>query len=102
MTLKNISVTKSPFADFLEKDPNSTRVYQAGEILTGTVTAVTKHRIWVDIDDGRFVGIISNKELAAEGIVAPDYQPGDMVTASVLLPENDEGFMILSLQRIRF
>lgn len=90
--------TKSPFADYLEKDPGALRLYEAGEIITGTVTAVTKHRIWVDIEDGRFVGIISNKELAEEGIVAPDYKPGDPVTASVLLPENDEGFMILSLR----
>lgn len=89
---------KSAFADYLEKDPNALRLYEAGEILTGKVTAVTKHRIWVDIEDGRFVGIISNKELAEEGIVAPDYKPGDPVTASVLLPENDEGFMILSLR----
>lgn len=99
MTTKTITQpVKSAFADYLEKDANALRLYEAGEILTGTVTAVTKHRIWVDIEDGRFVGIISNKELAEEGIVAPDYKPGDAVTASVLLPENDEGFMILSLR----
>lgn len=88
----------SEFAAYLEKDPNSTKVHITGEIVAGLVTAVTKHRIWVDIDDGRFVGIISNRELAEEGIVAPDYQVGDPVTASVLIPENDEGFIILSLR----
>lgn len=98
MTTKTISQTKSPFAEILEKNQDAVRIYQTGEIITGKVTHVTKHRIWVDIDDGRFVGIISNKELAEEGIVAPDYKEGDSVTASVLLPENDEGFMILSLR----
>ncbi len=89
---------KSDFAQLLDSKPEYARVYQPGELITGTVTAMTKHRIWIDIDSGRFVGIISNKELAEEGIVAPDYKPGDEVTASVLLPENDEGFMILSLR----
>jgi small subunit ribosomal protein S1 len=98
MTTKTITQSKSAFGDYLEKNPDSIHIYQPGEIVTGTVTAVTKQRIWVDIDEGRFVAIISNKELAEEGIVAPDYQPGDKVTASVLLPENDEGFMILSLR----
>ena len=62
---------KSDFAQLLENKPEYAKVYQVGEIISGTVTAVTKHRIWVDISDGRFVGIISNKELAEEGIVAP-------------------------------
>lgn len=98
MTTHTINEQTSPFAAYLDKDENSIKVYTEGELVSGAVVAVTKHRIWVDIDDGRFVGIISNRELAEEGIVAPDYQPGDAVTASVLLPENDEGFMILSLR----
>ncbi len=88
----------NPFAEYIESHPEVVRIYQTGEIVAGEVTNVTKHRIWVDIDDGRFVGIISNKELAEEGISAPDYHAGDRVTAAVLLPENDEGFMILSLR----
>ena len=89
---------KSDFAQLLDSKPEYAKVYQPGELISGIVTGVTKHRIWVDIDNGRFVGIISNKELAEEGIVAPDYKIGDEVTASVLLPENEEGFMILSLR----
>lgn len=89
---------KTAFAKYLDIASESLKIYQSGDLVAGEVTAVTKNRIWVDIDDGRFVGIISNKELAEEGISAPDYKAGDRVTAAVLMPENDEGFMILSLR----
>lgn len=92
------ATNKSAFAKYLDDAGEGFKIYQAADLVAGEVTAVTKNRIWVDIDDGRFVGIISNKELAEEGISAPDYKPGDRVTASVLMPENDEGFMILSLR----
>ncbi len=89
---------KTAFAKYLDDSGDGLKIYQAGDLVAGEVTAMTKNRIWVDIDDGHFVGIISNKELAEEGISAPDYKVGDRVTASVLMPENDEGFMILSLR----
>jgi len=89
---------KSAFAKYLDDAGEDLKIYQSGDLVAGEVTAMTKNRIWVDIDDGRFVGIISNKELAEEGISAPDYKIGDRVTAAVLMPENDEGFMILSLR----
>ncbi len=85
-------------AQLLEEREGSLKIYQTGEIVAGVVTAVTKNRIWVDIDDGRYIGVISNKELTEEGIAAPTYHSGDPVTASVLIAENDEGFMILSLR----
>lgn len=88
----------NPFADLLEKEAVTLKIHEAGDLVTGLVTAMTKNRIWIDIDDGRFVGIISNKELAEGGISAPDLKAGDKVTASVLMTENDDGFMILSLK----
>lgn len=90
--------TATPFADMLEKEADTLKIYEAGDLVSGLVTAMTKNRIWIDIDDGRFVGIISNKELAEGGIAAPDLKAGDRVTASVLMTENDDGFMILSLK----
>jgi small subunit ribosomal protein S1 len=92
------AINKSPFSKYLDDAGESLKIYQSGDLVAGEVTAITKNRIWIDIDDGRFIGIISNKELAEEGISAPDYKAGDRVTASVLMPENDEGFMILSLR----
>ncbi|MDD5606216.1 MAG: S1 RNA-binding domain-containing protein [Patescibacteria group bacterium] len=99
--VSNTMVTKTqinPFADLLEKAGDNLKLYEAGDLVSGVVTAVTKNRIWIDIDDGRFVGIISNKELAEGGIAAPNLKAGDKVTASVLMTENDDGFMILSLK----
>lgn len=88
----------SPFAQLLDSTGDSLRIYKAGDLVNGEVTAITKNRIWIEIDSGRFIGMISNRELMEEGIATPDYQPGDRVTASVLLPENDDGFMVLSLR----
>src|SRR3990167_11311494 len=90
--------TTNPFAQLLDAAESSLRIYKASDLVVGEVTAVTKNRIWIEIDGGRFIGMISNRELMEEGIAAPDYQPGARVTASVILPENDDGFMVLSLR----
>ncbi|RLC37374.1 30S ribosomal protein S1 [candidate division Kazan bacterium] len=90
--------SKHPFAEILESKGGDLRIYKESDLVTGTVTAITNNRIWLDIDDGRFIGIISNRELAEEGIVAPDFKVGDQITASVLIPESEEGFMVLSIR----
>lgn len=89
---------QSPFAKLLEDKQGVLKIYAEGDLVEGVVTAVTKNRIWIDIDDGHLIGIISNKELFEEGIAAPDVKAGDTVTASVLLPESEDGFVILSLR----
>lgn len=89
---------KHLFAEILENTGDNLRIYQVSDLVVGNVTAITKNRIWMDIDDGRFIGIISNRELTEEGIAAPDFKIGDEVTASVMIPESEEGFMVLSVR----
>lgn len=74
------------------------RIYKVGNLIKGKVISVTKNRIWLEIEGGRFFGIISGKELLSEGIAMPDYRVGDEVTASILVLENEEGFMLLSVR----
>lgn len=69
-----------------------------GDLIEGEVMSVTGNRVWVDIQNGKFVGIISNRELAEAGLAMPDYHSGDKVTASVVEPENEEGFVLLSVR----
>lgn len=73
-------------------------VLKSSDLVEGVVTAVTGNRIWVDIQGGRFIGIISNKELDEAGISVPNYKEGDSIVASVVEPENDEGFVLLSIR----
>ena len=68
------------------------------DLIEGEVMAVTGNRVWVDIQNGKFVGIISSRELAEAGLSMPDYQKGDKITASVVEPENEEGFVLLSVR----
>ncbi|MFH1088537.1 MAG: S1 RNA-binding domain-containing protein [Patescibacteria group bacterium] len=73
-------------------------ILKTGDMIEGLVTAVTSSRIWVDINDGKFTGIISGRELAEAGIAMPNFKEGDMVVASVVEQENEEGFAILSIR----
>ena len=65
--------TTNPFAQLLDAAESSLRIYKASDLVVGEVTAVTKNRIWIEIDGGRVFGVISNRELMGEGIGAPDY-----------------------------
>ncbi len=73
-------------------------ILKSGDLVEGIVTAVTSNRVWVDINSGKFTGIISSKELAEAGIAMPEFKVGDKVVASVVDQENDEGFIILSIR----
>ena len=89
--------TQHKMDQLLEK-AGSLGVLKTSDLIEGVVTAVTGNRIWVDIQGGRFIGIISNKELDEAGISVPDYNEGDSIVASVVEPENDEGFVLLSIR----
>lgn len=73
-------------------------ILKTGDLVEGEVTAVSGNRVWVDIAGGRFVGVISSRELAEAGISMPDYKVGDKIMASVVEAENDEGVVILSVR----
>ncbi len=91
------ATAENPMAKLLEKAENL-GILKAGDLVEGVVTAVTSTRVWVDIADGKFTGIISSKELAEAGISMPDFKVGDKIVASVIEQENDEGFVILSIR----
>ncbi|MFH0912353.1 MAG: S1 RNA-binding domain-containing protein [Patescibacteria group bacterium] len=89
--------TDSKMAQLLNKADNL-GILKPGDLVEGTVAAVTSNRVWVDIASGKFTGIISSKELAEAGISMPNFKMGDQVIASVVEQENEEGFIILSIR----
>lgn len=73
-------------------------IIKTGDLIEGKISSVSSTRVWVDIQEGKFIGIISGKELVEAGISMPDYKEGDKIIASVVEPENDEGFVLLSVR----
>jgi small subunit ribosomal protein S1 len=66
---------------------------KAGDAVEGTVTSVKKHEVWVDLGPNG-VGVIFRREIGHQ-----DLEEGQQITASVVDPELDEGYALLSMKR---
>ncbi len=63
-----------------------------GDVVEGQILSVRKHETWVDLGP-HGVGVILRRE------AGQDLQEGESVTASVVDPELDEGYALLSMKR---
>lgn len=66
---------------------------KAGDVVEGTVTSVRKHEVWVDLG-ANGIGVIFRREVGTN-----ELKEGEPVTASVVDPELDEGYALLSMKR---
>jgi small subunit ribosomal protein S1 len=66
----------------------------AGEVVEGTVTAVKKNEVWVDLG-ARGVGVVMRREIGHGQTLEED----QTITVSVIDPEMDEGHALLSMKR---
>ena len=66
---------------------------KAGDTVEGVVTAVKKHEVWVDLG-APGVGVVLRREVGHNQL-----EPGQTITASVIDPELDEGYALLSMRR---
>jgi len=80
------------FADLLAE--TKLEVIKPGDMIQGTVFAKGSNKTWIDIH-GHSLGVIHSRELSTD---SPDLSKGDKVTATVIEPEDDEGYIILSLR----
>lgn len=67
---------------------------KSGDVVEGTITEVKKNEIWVDLG-ARGVGVVTRREIAR----AQDLKEGEPVTVSIIEPETDEGYVMLSMRR---
>lgn len=65
-----------------------------GEVVEGTVTAVKKNEVWVDLG-ARGVGVVMRREIG----YGQQLEDGQTITVSVIDPEMDEGHALLSMKR---
>lgn len=69
-----------------------------GDTVNGVVVSVSPKEIYVDIGRKSF-GIVAEWELEQVKDYAATLKPGDKVTAQVMNPENDLGYIVLSLRK---
>lgn len=65
-----------------------------GDVVEGTITSVKKHEVWVDLG-AQGVGVVMRREIGH----SQQLEEGAKVTVSVVDPELDEGFALLSMKR---
>ena len=66
---------------------------KAGDVVDGVVTSVRKHEVWVDMG-ANGLGVIFRREVGHQAL-----KEGEAITASIVDPELDEGYALLSMKR---
>ncbi len=67
---------------------------KAGDVVEGTVTSIKKHEVWINLG-AKGVGVVLRREIGH----GQQISEGDKVTVSVIDPELDEGYSLLSMRR---
>jgi small subunit ribosomal protein S1 len=66
----------------------------AGAVVEGVITSVKKHEVWIDLG-AQGVGVVMRREIGH----GQTLEVGQTVTVSVIDPEMDEGYALLSMRR---
>jgi small subunit ribosomal protein S1 len=67
---------------------------KTGDVVDGIVTSVKKHEIWLDLG-ANGLGVVMRREIGH----GQSLELGSTVTASIVDPEMDEGYALLSMKR---
>ena len=67
---------------------------KTGDVVEGVVSSVRKHEIWIDLG-ARGVGIVMRREVGH----GQKLEEGQTIVTSVVDPEMDEGYALLSMRR---
>lgn len=73
---------------------NDVQHLKSGDVVEGTITSVRKHEVWVDLG-AHGVGVVMRREIGH----GQNLEVGQSVTTSVVDPELEEGFALLSVKR---
>ncbi len=67
---------------------------KSGDVVEGTITSVRKNEVWVDLG-ANGVGVVMRREIG----FGQKLEEGEKVTTSVVDPEMEEGYALLSMKR---
>jgi small subunit ribosomal protein S1 len=73
---------------------NSVDTLKTSEVVTGTVTAIKKNEVWIDLG-AQGVGVVLRREIGH----GQNLEMGQEITVSVIDPEMEEGYALLSMKR---
>jgi len=73
---------------------HSVKQLEAGDVIEGVVSSVKKHEVWVDLGPNG-VGVVLRREIGHGQAL----ELGQTITVSVIDPEMDEGYALLSMKR---
>lgn len=73
---------------------NSVKQLEAGDVVEGMISSVKKHEVWVDLG-ANGVGVVLRREIGHGQAL----EVGQSITVSVIDPEMDEGYALLSMKR---
>jgi len=93
-----IKTTNSQMDDLLSKFGGLTKALSQGTRVTGKVIRMSQGRVVLDIG-GKSEGIVAEKAYKEAEDYIKTLKVGDVVDASVIVPETNDGFTILSLRR---
>jgi small subunit ribosomal protein S1 len=66
----------------------------AGDVVEGKISSLKKHELWIDLGPNG-VGVVMRREIGH----SQPLEVGQEITVSVLDPELDEGYALLSMKR---
>lgn len=67
---------------------------KSGDVVEGTITSVRKHEVWVDLG-ANGIGVVMRREIGH----GQELKEGETVTTSVVDPELEDGYALLSMKR---
>ncbi len=89
-----MATAKLTMDDLLAGVTEASKPLTAGEVITGTVLSVRKHEILIDLGP-QGVGMVPRREVGH----SRQLEVGDEVNASIVDPELEDGFSLLSLRK---
>ncbi len=90
--------TLSPMAALLEENP--VKIPQVGDVLEGTVIDITSNSLLLDLG-ALGTGIVLGKEIK-DGLAVGKVKKGDVVGATLIDMENEEGYIELSIREASY
>lgn len=89
---KSASAARSLTMDELLETSKVAQI-KSGDVVEGLVSTVRKHEVWIDLGPNG-IGVIFRREVGGTNLVE-----GETISASVVDPELDEGYALLSMKR---
>jgi len=90
--------TKMTMEELLAQHEDAFKTLEKNDTVEGTVVSANRNGVWVDL--GQYgSGLIVGPELSDRSLITGDMKPGSLVSASVVEPEFEGGYAVLSMKR---